>query len=598
MQKIGVLDFGGQYAHLIANRVRRLGVYSEIVRPTAQLSELKDYSGLIFSGGPHSVYADDAPAFNADILNFDKPILGICYGHQIICHTLGGEVKPGEVKEYGTAYVNINENSGIYEGLEKSEVMWMSHGDSVKTLPENFVITASTDDCPVASVAWPERKIFGLQYHPEVTHSENGLKLMENFLKVCECDFEWSLQSYLDQSIKDIQEQAAGRKVFLLVSGGVDSNVAFSLLNKALGEENVYGLHVDNGFMRLNESQWVKETLKEYGFDNFHVVDAGETFLKNVEGVWEPQEKRKIIGDTFLDVKDQAVEDTHMLDETWMLGQGTIYPDTIESGGTEHAALIKTHHNRVDRITELIEQGKVIEPLADLYKDEVRELGELLGLPHKLVWRHPFPGPGLGVRVLCSGDEVSEDYSDVEAKINGLIAEHNLTARVLPVKSVGVQGDARTYAHPCLITGDADWETLAAVSTNITNRFQEVNRVVYQISDEDWSGKITLTKAFLTKDRLDLLREADHVVTEYLYDEKLYEDIWQMPVALLPVSLHAGNESLVLRPIDSTEAMTANFSRLPMEKVKKMAQLVQDKVHFDGIFYDVTNKPPGTIEWE
>ena len=598
MQKIGVLDFGGQYAHLIANRVRRLGVYSEIVRPTAQLSELQDYTGLIFSGGPHSVYADDAPAFNADILNFEKPILGICYGHQIICHTLGGEVKPGDVKEYGTAHINIEDNSCIYEGLNPSEVMWMSHGDSVKTLPENFVVTASTDDCPVASVAWPERKIFGLQYHPEVTHSENGLKLMENFLKVCGCTFDWSIQSYLDQSIKDIQAQAAGRKVFLLVSGGVDSNVAFSLLNKALGEENVYGLHVDNGFMRLDESHWVKETLKEYGFDNFHVVDAGETFLKNIEGVWEPQAKRKIIGDTFLDVKDQAVEDTHMLDETWMLGQGTIYPDTIESGGTEHAALIKTHHNRVDRVNELIAQGKVIEPLADLYKDEVRELGELLGLPHKLVWRHPFPGPGLGVRVLCSGDEVSEDFSTVEDKINALISEHNLTARVLPVKSVGVQGDARTYAHPCLITGEADWDTLASVSTNITNRFSEVNRVVYQISDEDWNGKITLNKAFMTKDRLDLLREADHVVTEYLYDQKLYEDIWQMPVALLPVSLHQGNESLILRPINSTEAMTASFSRLPMAKVKKMAQLVQDKVHFDGIFYDVTNKPPGTIEWE
>jgi GMP synthase (glutamine-hydrolysing) len=599
MQKIGVLDFGGQYAHLIANRVRRLGVYSEIIQPTAQLSELEDYCGLIFSGGPSSVYEEKAPSFNTDILNFQKPILGICYGHQVICHNLGGEVQPGRVKEYGTANINIAQKTGLFTDLDDKELVWMSHGDSVKVIPENFIITSSTDDCPVASVEWPERRIFGIQFHPEVTHSVNGLAMMKNFLKVCGCTFEWNLKSYLDDSIKNIQKQAAGRKVFLLVSGGVDSNVAFSLLNKALGEENVYGLHVDNGFMRLNESAWVKKTLKEYGFNNFHVVNATDTFLKNVENVWEPQEKRKIIGDTFLDVKDQAVEDINIIDDTWLLGQGTIYPDTIESGGTEHAALIKTHHNRVDRVQKLIDEGKVIEPLADLYKDEVRELGELLGLPHKLVWRHPFPGPGLGVRALCSGIDSYEEFTEVESAINDMIGEHGLTARVLPVKSVGVQGDARTYAHPCLISGSADWETLGDISTKITNRFPEVNRVVYQISREDWSGKIHLHKAFLTEDRLDLLRKADHIVTEFLYDEKLYEDIWQMPVALLPVSRgESKGESLILRPINSTEAMTANFSRLDMDKVIEMADKVMASVQFEGVFYDVTNKPPGTIEWE
>ncbi|NQZ60236.1 MAG: glutamine-hydrolyzing GMP synthase, partial [Lentisphaeraceae bacterium] len=584
--------------HLIANRVRRLGVYSEIVQPTAELSTLSEYSGLIFSGGPSSVYADNAPSFNADILNFDKPILGICYGHQVICHTLGGQVKPGDVKEYGVAKINIQENSGLFADLDQQETVWMSHGDSVKVIPEGFNIIASTDDCPVAAIEWPERKIFGLQYHPEVTHSVNGLDMMKNFLKVCECNFDWNLKSYLDDSIKKIQEQAAGRKVFLLVSGGVDSNVAFSLLNKALGEENVYGLHIDNGFMRKNESVWVKKTLEEAGFNNFHVVNAAETFLTNVEGVWEPQEKRVIIGDTFLDVKTQAVEDTHLVDDSWLLGQGTIYPDTIESGGTEHAALIKTHHNRVDRVQELIRQGKVIEPLADLYKDEVRELGELLGLPHKLVWRHPFPGPGLAVRALCSGDEEIGDYKETEAKINEYLADKGLTARVLPVKSVGVQGDARTYAHPCLVSGEASWETLGEISTNITNRFAEVNRVVYQISDEDWSGDIHLNKAYLTKDRLDTLRDADQVVTDFLYAENLYEEIWQMPVALLPVSLKKGGSSLILRPINSTEAMTANFCHLPFDAVKRMVKEIDKVVKFDGIFYDVTNKPPGTIEWE
>jgi len=595
---IGVLDFGGQYAHLIANRVRRMGVYSEIVSPNSKLEDLEKYEALIFSGGPSSVYAENAPKFNPDILNFKKPILGICYGHQVIAQTLGGQVQPGDVKEYGTATINILECSGLFEDLKNQEIVWMSHGDSVTQLPPHFNVIASTPDCPIAAVEWPERKIFGLQYHPEVTHSVNGLKMMKNFLALAGCNFDWNLESYLEQSIKSIQDQCAGRKVFLLVSGGVDSNVAFSLLNRALGPENVYGLHVDNGFMRKDESDWVKKTLAEAGFDNFHVVDAGDKFIENLAGVFEPQAKRVIIGDTFLDVKTEAVDADDLVDDSWLLGQGTIYPDTIESGGTENAAVIKTHHNRVDRIQELIAQGKVIEPLADLYKDEVRELGELLGLPHKLVWRHPFPGPGLGVRVLCSGETTTQDFSEVESNINKFVADKGLTARVLPVKSVGVQGDARTYAHPCLVSGDADWETLEEVSTSITNSFPEVNRVIYQISDEEWSGEIFLSEKYMTKDRLDLLREADHIVTEYLYEQGLYEDIWQMPVVLAPIGLSKGRETLILRPINSTEAMTASFSRIPRANVKEMVKRIQDVCDFDGIFFDVTNKPPGTIEWE
>jgi GMP synthase (glutamine-hydrolysing) len=276
MQMIGVLDFGGQYAHLIANRVRSMGVFSEIVSPTSSLEDLEIYEALIFSGGPSSVYAEDAPKFNAEILNFSKPILGICYGHQVIAQTLGGQVQPGDVKEYGTATIKTFEQTGLFNQLSTNETVWMSHGDSVTKLPEHFEVIASTPDCPIAAVEWSERKIFGLQFHPEVTHSVNGLKMMRNFLELSGCTFDWNLESYLEQSIQSIQAQCAGRKVFLLVSGGVDSNVAFSLLNRALGSENVYGLHVDNGFMRKNESAWVKKTLAEAGFDNFDVVDAGD----------------------------------------------------------------------------------------------------------------------------------------------------------------------------------------------------------------------------------------------------------------------------------------------------------------------------------
>ncbi|MEN9361002.1 MAG: synthase glutamine-hydrolyzing [Verrucomicrobiota bacterium] len=600
MQKIGVLDFGGQYAHLIANRIRRLGVFSEIVSPTATLEEVQQYKGLIFSGGPSSVYLPEAPEFNKDLMNFPRPILGICYGHQLICQTLGGAVLPGEVKEYGTAKIRIQKFDGLYAGLDKEETMWMSHGDSVKIIPPGFEITADTADCPIASVCNVERQIYGLQYHPEVTHSVNGLKLLKNFLKICGCKFDWDLKAYLAQSIERIKEQAAGRKVFLLVSGGVDSNVCLALLNKALGEENVYGLHVDNGLMRKDESAWVKKTLEECGFHNFHVVDAGDVFLKNLKGVSEPQAKRKIIGNTFLDVKDDAVAHTPLAgDDSWLLGQGTIYPDTIESGGTKHAALIKTHHNRVDRINELIAQGKVIEPLADLYKDEVRELGELLGLPHRLVWRHPFPGPGLGVRVLCSGTDKTDDFSDVEARLNAFAAQWNLKVRVLPVKSVGVQGDARTYAHPALLEGDVDYDTLEAATTALINRFPEINRCVWRVSSKAWTGKTTLQICDTSKARLDLLREADAIVTEHLYARKLYESIWQMPVALIPVGVGGPGESIVLRPIDSTEAMTANFSRIPQNDLKAIVAEIEAKLPaIHGVFLDVTNKPPGTIEWE
>ena len=594
---IAVLDFGGQYAHLIANRVRRLGVFTEIHSPTASVEELEGVKGIIYSGGPSSVYAKDAPKYNPEILNIPVPKLGICYGHQLLASELGGKVQPGKVKEYGIADLKVSDaNDPIFEGVPAESPMWMSHGDSVSELPEGYKIIASTADCKVAAVACPERKIYGFQFHPEVTHSRYGMKVFENFVRYCGCEKSWDMKSYLPLITERIKNQVGDRKVFLLVSGGVDSTVAFVLLNRVLGPKNVLGLHIDNGMMRLGESASVMEFLEREGMKNLRVVDASEDFLKALAGVTLPEEKRAIIGKTFLDVKDREMQALHLNPDEWMLAQGTIYPDTIESGGTKNADKIKTHHNRVREILDLLKEGKLVEPLADLYKDEVRMLGEELQIPHALVWRHPFPGPGLGVRLLLSsGTEDVEVDSVSRADIEAFAKSNGVNGEILPVKSVGVQGDGRTYAHPYLIRNpEFSWKECEKFATEIVNRFKAVNRIVWQVGAIEGSP-VPVTQ-FATRENFDTLRVFDNLATEFLKEENCYETIWQMPVVMLPLQIQ-GKPCIVLRPVNSSEAMTANFAELDR---KALARL-WDRMKAAGagsLWYDTTHKPPGTIEWE
>lgn len=593
MEKIAVLDFGGQYAHLIANRIRRLGVFTEILSPAAPAGDFADYAGIIFSGGPSSVYAPDRPEFNPEILDAAQPMLGICYGHQLISQSLGGAVKPGKVKEYGIASLDVADAAHpLLAGLPPSSPMWMSHGDSVNALAPGFRAIASTPDCELAAVANDERKIYGIQFHPEVTHSRFGNRLLENFIAICGCGRTWSTASYLQDLEGRLRKQVGDRSVFLLVSGGVDSTVAFVLLNRLLGEDRVLGLHIDNGLMRLNESQAVKDYLNAEKMHNLNVADAGDLFLNKLAGVSSPEAKRKIIGDTFLDVKDLEIEKLNLDPDHWVLAQGTIYPDTIESGGTKHADVIKTHHNRVPAIVEMLAQGKIIEPLADLYKDEVRALGEQLGIPHTLVWRHPFPGPGLGVRLLCS------DGGSQETLIPGLetfLAEQKVEGKPLPIRSVGVQGDARTYAHPFVLRGNPDWKRLEALSTALTNRFAGLNRVVYQASPRE-NVDYTLVAQYCEKEKLDMLRKLDDICTAFLQEKGLYEDIWQMPVVLPPLEAE-GAPAVVLRPVCSNEAMTASFYPMPANLLDELcARLLAGGA--GAVLYDITHKPPATIEWE
>lgn len=595
MDTIYVLDFGGQYAHLIANRIRRLDVYADIKHPDVSAEELKEARGLILSGGPKSVYDKDCPEFNKDLLKMNIPILGLCFGHQLLVHTMGGVVESG-FKEYGSAHLRIRNRDNIFKDLNESELVWMSHGDSVKKLPDNFKVIGSTEDCPFAAIHCPGRDIFGFQFHPEVSHTPHGMIMLKNFIDLCACRKSWTIKNFLNQIQDTIRQQVGDRKVFMLVSGGVDSTVAFTLLNQVLGEDRVQGLTIDTGFCRKEEMDEIRELMRAHKFHNLLIQDHSATFLDNVAGVAEPEKKRKIIGKTFIDVADQSLRQLNLNPRDWLLGQGTIYPDTIESGGTKNAAVIKTHHNRVDIVADLVAKGLIVEPLAQLYKDEVRELGIELGLPERMVWRHPFPGPGLAVRTLCSNgteDEIAPvSYQTVE-----FCRDKGLEVTILPIRSVGVQGDVRSYAHPAVVYGKNDWVLLEKISTYLTNKHQSINRVLTLLAP-DTVPELHLKKAYLTRDRLDVLRDIDDVVMRFLEEKDLQRIIWQMPTVLLPLSSDGKKECIVLRPVITRDFMTARFAEIPFPDLAQLTERIMSFGHIDAVFYDITHKPPGTIEWE
>ncbi len=600
MDKIAILDFGGQYAHLIANRVRRSGVYSEIFDGEIKASELVGYKGLILSGGPASVSEPGSVKCDPEIFNLGVPILAICYGHQLVAKTLGGEVQKGHVREYGPAKVEFISHPAIFVEAGAVEDVWMSHFDQVVKMPEGFELIGKTADCPIAAMADLSRNIFCLQFHPEVTHTPCGKALLENFVNLTGAKKDWNIDTYIESILQEIKEKVGDNKVFMMVSGGVDSTVAFMLLDKALGKERVYGLFVDTGFLRLNEREQVVEILNSIGVDNLHVYDAASEYFEALKGVFDPEEKRKIIGDKFLEIQQKVSADLNLNPEEWLLGQGTIYPDTIETGGTKHADKIKTHHNRVEQVQKLIEEGKVIEPLAQLYKDEVRFVGEKLGLPARMVWRHPFPGPGLAVRCLCAKEEAyPENNAELEKEINEFVAKFDLKARVLPVKSVGVQGDERSYRNPVVLFGSKiDWSVLSTLGTQLTNQFSQVNRVLFGLSPASFDT-LVIQEKYLTPERIRVNQIADKAVMDYIVEAGIDKDIWQFPTVLLPLAVNSEEgESVVLRPVCSEEAMTANFYMMAEDMLAELTERVKKTEQVTAVFYDITNKPPGTIEWE
>ena len=623
--KIVVLDFGSQYAHLIAKRFRAMGYYSEIALPSADLSVFEGAKGVVFSGGPSSVYEKDVPEFNEAILNLNVPILGLCYGHQLMAKSYGGSVGKAEVGEFGFAELNFTEsgkNSPLFKDVSPVTQVWMSHQDGVLSLGEGFEVIGTTKDCPFAAVQNLSKKRFSLQCHCEVKDTPEGNKIFKNFADICGMEVNWDEDTVLAHILETIKTDAKDKNVLLFLSGGVDSTVAFALLNKALGQERVLGLHIDNGFMRKNESKNVAESYHKFGFNNFIVEDASESFLSAIKGLTDPQKKRMAVGENFITVRDSVVAAQKLNEDDWMLAQGTLYPDIIESGGTKNSHTIKTHHNRVDGIQKLIAKGLIIEPLKDLYKDEVRAMGKKLGLDDKLVMRHPFPGPGLSINVLCSNGVLSdEDKKELEAAQKELdsikithFCEHctaTMQKYVLPVKSVGVQGDFRTYRFPAVLRFKKDegngfchfpkhWKKIEDESSAITNSAKLLNRCVIALwqnpalSDSD----LKLQEGYCDRRRLDQLREVDNIVLTNLHESGWYDKIFQHLTIDLPYASSPERASFVLRPVCSEDVMTARFAQLDRDLLNKIVSEIAVLPFVDALYFDATNKPPATFGWE
>ena len=604
--KIAVIDFGGQYAHLIATKIRRLKVLAEILQPEDPVEKFVPYKGVVFSGSPALSAYDEDSAYDKAIFDLPLPILGFCFGHQEMAKHYGGAVEHTQ-REYGPAILQIRGQSPIFRGLDAEETVWMSHGDTVTVLPPGFsevgVSLASSDAPPHrnAAIAHDGLRRYGFQYHPEVDDTVHGEKMLKNFVVgICGCRADWTMEHFGDEEAERIRTQVGDQGVFLLASGGVDSTVCAVLLGRAVGPEHVHLLHIDNGLMRKGESARVISEFEKRGLGkNLHFVDASERFLKALEGAVEPEKKRRIIGDTFIDVfRDEASR----LDLSgYLLAQGTIYPDTIETGGTKRADTIKTHHNRVPIIEEMISQGRVVEPIAELYKVEVRELGEALGLPEELVWRHPFPGPGLGIRLLCSE---GLPFSPVPGardrldRLDRLLHPLGLGGMILPVRSVGVKADLRSYEQPVMLWGDLPWTRAEALAAMIFQEVPGTNRCVVDLTGRGAAAARPLA-ATVTRERLDLLREADALVMDGLRRHGLYRVVWQCPTVFVPLELDGrGREFVVIRPVLSERAMTARPALLPEALLDELREALLALPGVSGVALDITTKPPGTIEWE
>lgn len=593
--KIAVIDLGGHDAHLVGAQVRRLHVFAEVLAPDTPCSALLDFQGIILSGGTQPSHHDVDPG----VFDLPIPILGLGTGHLLMAKHDGAQIQP-TTRELGSVTLRLIRQSGIVANLPQEQMAWADNQYVITKIPLQFQEVATIEETSgrirnnAIIVNEPSRR-YALQFHPE--EESNGVAMLSNFvLQICGCKPTWTMERHVKEKLVSIRKQVGDKGVFLLASGGVDSTVCAGLLGKALGPDKLHLLHIDNGMMRKNESSSVLAEFERLGLGkNLHFVDASERFLSALEGVVEPEKKRHIIGTTFIEVFGHEAARLSLTD--MLLGQGTIYPDRRESEGSEGKAAIKTHHNRVPLVEEWIARGRVIEPLGDLYKPEVRELGQHLGIDSSLLLRHPFPGPGLGVRVLGSDGSFSE-RQEVQSLVDEQTHSFGLEGRLLPVHSVGMKANQRVYEQPVVLWGPWNHRVLVDVASRICTQIPGVNRCVYDLTGRG-VFRAEPVAAGLSKERLDLLREADDIVMRALERHHVMESLWQCPTVLLPLRLDGrGKEVVVLRPVSSQRALKASPMLLPLALVQEILDPILDLPGIGGVMLDLTSKPPGTIEWE
>ncbi len=620
-EKVAILDAGAQYGKVIDRRCHELGVKSEILPLDTSASEIlsQKYKAIIISGSSNSVYQKDSLKCDPEIFSLRIPVLGICYGMHLINFFHGGKVAPASLREDGQCIIKVNPKYPIFSGLKATEPVLMSHGDSViaQNLAPGFEITATSGEL-VAGMACSSKKIYALQFHPEVDLTVHGKKIFKNFLYgIAGLKGTYTVDNRQQQAIDYIKKAVGNKKVIVLVSGGVDSTVCAVLLTQAINPKNIYAIHVDSGFMRQNESDQVEKTLKKAGI-NVKVIRAQNTFynatfkkddklIGPLNHVTNPEEKRLIIGNTFMRIADQAVKDLNLDFDNIVLAQGTLRPDLIESASetvSKNAAVIKTHHNDTSEVRKLRQLGKVVEPLANYHKDEVRSLGTKLGIPDSLVWRQPFPGPGLAIRIICADKPyITNDFD----KINKSLQEFStpdLSVTLLPVQTVGVQGDGRSYSYLAGVSGQADWSKLFALAKEIPKKIRQINRVVYIFGPKINQPVTQITPTYLTPDVISQLQSADHLVSQFLKENKLLKTLSQVPVISLPVNFGiTGNRSIAIRPFITNDFMTGQPAVPGKDISKKLLDgLVKDILSqvpgISRVVYDLTSKPPATTEWE
>lgn len=583
-----ILDLGGQYCHMIKRSLVDLGIDCDIVSVSPEVVTIdprlvSEYGGIILSGGPQSVHDVGAPRINPALLSLNVPILGICYGHQLLAQMLGGIVGGAqELSEFGAAQLTVTAVDPLLEETPETQTVWMSHQDVVHCPPPDCVVTSTTDRCTVASFRHQEKPIFGLQFHPEVSHTEYGSTILQNFMGVCGAK-PIEQKQLVTKIVDQIKDFVGDRKVLFFVSGGVDSTVAFFLTAMALHPQQLMAVYVDTGFMRKYETHDILDLFDRLNYrECLEIKDWGRQFHDALMGVYDPEEKRKIIGRTFVEVQGAVL--AQYLNDDWILGQGTIYPDVIESGPGA-AAKIKTHHNQCAEVQELVRQGRVLEPLRDLYKDQVRQIGRQLGIPQRFVDRWPFPGPGLAIRCLCATEDAIVNPLPPYMGLHG-----GYECIRVPLRSVGVQGDTRTYRTTMAVRGPLNKRDLIA----LTREYSEDRVIVHLAGNVDLNtGRVVAS--MMTQSRINTLREADQIVQAAMNGKEHL--VWQLPVVLIPLTFGRG-ESIVLRPIQSRDAMTADFVLLPNSVLNRITHRIMALFEVDAVFLDVSSKPPSTIEWE